>query len=244
MGTCTIQKTWNVNGVPTDPDAVPTLQDPTNAKGVIRNDTNAVVVAAGTAMTRLSAGVFSYTFSTVSGVAYTAWVNVIYNGLTYNSQIVDSPRSDVLAAMLARLNDLLQSIPAINLLYGGDNYLLAQRADLCATYAASVVFADGAGTHAVALNSTTQQWGIYIGSSAQPPTYSSASLFGVYNASPLVQLEAILGVNVSTFTEIDVEPVPPCRPSRPRILAQSSQTIPDQNAATTDTIEFLRENDE
>lgn len=83
MGTRTITRTWNVGGVPTDPTSVK-LSDAAGAYGVKRDDTDAVVVADGTDMTRVSAGVYEYTFTEPdSGLDYTAWVEVVYAGNTY-----------------------------------------------------------------------------------------------------------------------------------------------------------------
>jgi hypothetical protein len=78
----TVRKTFSVNGVPTDVSAA-VLSDPTGTYGVKRNDTNAVVVADGTAMTRVSAGTYEYTFTDVIGIAYSAYVEFTYGGLSY-----------------------------------------------------------------------------------------------------------------------------------------------------------------
>jgi hypothetical protein len=87
MGTRTIERNWYIDGLGlTDPTSM-TLIDPTGAYGVKRDDTNATVVAAGTAMTKLSTGLFAYTFTEPApGLAYTAWVRVIYLGTTYYFQ--------------------------------------------------------------------------------------------------------------------------------------------------------------
>jgi hypothetical protein len=81
-----IRKVFKVDGVPTDVDSA-LLSDPTGAFGVKRNDTDAVVVADGVAMTRVSAGTYQYEFSDVVGVAYTAYVEFVYGGATYHFEV-------------------------------------------------------------------------------------------------------------------------------------------------------------
>ena len=57
--------TWSikVNGVLTAADSAPTLSDSAAVYGIKRLDTDAVVVAAGTALTNASTGIYSYTLS-------------------------------------------------------------------------------------------------------------------------------------------------------------------------------------
>ncbi len=79
----TIRRNWEVDGVPTNPTSIK-LQDPTNTFGVKRNDTSAVVVAAGTSLEEVETGVFEYTFEEpTTGLAYTAYVQVVYAGNTF-----------------------------------------------------------------------------------------------------------------------------------------------------------------
>lgn len=78
----TVRKTFSVNGTPTDVTSA-VLSDPTGTYGVKRNDTDAVVVADGTAMTRVSAGTYEYEFTDVAGVAYSAYVEFVYEGHSY-----------------------------------------------------------------------------------------------------------------------------------------------------------------
>jgi len=83
MVTRYIKREWQVDGVLTDPTSV-VLRDATGTYGIKRNDTDAIVVASGTALTKLSTGVYQYTFEQpVDGIAYTAWVEVVYLGETY-----------------------------------------------------------------------------------------------------------------------------------------------------------------
>lgn len=80
MATLTIRKTWKVNGVMTNPTSM-TL-------GIVRDDTGAIVLAAGTAMTVVATGVYEYTLASVDGgTAYTATVTVVYAGQTYTEQV-------------------------------------------------------------------------------------------------------------------------------------------------------------
>jgi hypothetical protein len=78
----TVRKTFSINGTPTDVTSA-VLSDPTGTFGVKRNDTDAVVVADGTAMTRVSAGTYEYEFTDVAGVAYSAYVEFVYGGNSY-----------------------------------------------------------------------------------------------------------------------------------------------------------------
>jgi hypothetical protein len=63
------------------------LSDATGTYGVKRNDTNAVVVADGTDMTVESVGVYTHSFASVDDVAYTAWVEFVYDGNIYRKEI-------------------------------------------------------------------------------------------------------------------------------------------------------------
>ena len=81
MSTRTINTSFEVGGVPTSPTSAK-LSDATGTYGVKRNDTDAVVVANGTDLTETSTGVFSYSFTAIDGVAYTACVEFVYEGET------------------------------------------------------------------------------------------------------------------------------------------------------------------
>jgi hypothetical protein len=78
----TIRKTWKVEDVLTDVTSA-VLADPTGTYGVKRNDTDEVVVYADTVMVKASTGTYEYTFEAVDGVAYTAYVKIVYMGATY-----------------------------------------------------------------------------------------------------------------------------------------------------------------
>ena len=117
MSTLTIRKTWQVNGLLTNPDSV-VLRDPTGAFGIQRDDTGAAVVAAGTAMTQVATGVYEYTLTVDGGTTYTAWVEVVYGGETYRFEIAAVPDvtpaaatyPDGLTAVLNQLTALLLQI--------------------------------------------------------------------------------------------------------------------------------------
>jgi hypothetical protein len=95
MSTVTIRKTWNVNGAPADPDSV-LLRDPTGAYGIRRDDTGAVIVPAGTAMSHVATGVFEYAAAGVdAGTTYTAWIEIAYGGETYRFEITAVADIDV-----------------------------------------------------------------------------------------------------------------------------------------------------
>ncbi len=79
----TIGKTFEVDGVLTDMTSV-VLSDITGTFGVKRNDTNAVVVADGTAMTNTAVGVYQHTFADPAfGLIYTYAFEIVYAGETY-----------------------------------------------------------------------------------------------------------------------------------------------------------------
>jgi hypothetical protein len=68
-------------GALADADSTPTMSDPTGAFGVRRISDGVVMVAAGTAMTRESLGVYSYTFSgAVAGVPYEYAIRAVVDG--------------------------------------------------------------------------------------------------------------------------------------------------------------------
>jgi hypothetical protein len=87
----TIQEKFTIDGVLTDVTSV-LLSDPTAAYGVKRNDKDiedpdAIVVADATAMTKVSTGVYRYTFAEPAvGLAYTYWVEWVYAGQTYRDE--------------------------------------------------------------------------------------------------------------------------------------------------------------
>lgn len=82
----TIQEKFTIDGALTDVTSV-VLSDPTAAFGVKRDDTDAVVVADGVAMTKVSTGVYRYTFAEPDPyLTYTYWVEWVYAGETYRDE--------------------------------------------------------------------------------------------------------------------------------------------------------------
>jgi hypothetical protein len=76
----TIEKKVTINGVLTDLTSVK-LKD-----GIIRNDTNEVIVPAGTDIPKVSTGVYQYTFDEPDGVlnlSYLYTIEWVYSGETY-----------------------------------------------------------------------------------------------------------------------------------------------------------------
>lgn len=79
MSTTIIRKTFHKAGVLADPYSV-TLSAADASYGVKRNDTSAVVVADGTAMTKVSTGVYQHSFTDpASDLVYTYSVEVVAN---------------------------------------------------------------------------------------------------------------------------------------------------------------------
>jgi len=79
----TITRTFRLDGVLTDMTTVK-LSSNDETYGVKRNDTGAVVVADNTAMTKLSTGVYTYTFTDpAADLTYTYTLEIVYGGETY-----------------------------------------------------------------------------------------------------------------------------------------------------------------
>lgn len=88
MSDITILEKFSINGTYIDPTSVK-LSDPTGTFGVIRRDTDAIVggAVAGTVMTQVSTGQYSFTFTEPeAGLSYEYWVEWVYNGETYRDQ--------------------------------------------------------------------------------------------------------------------------------------------------------------
>ncbi len=78
-----IRRRFKVDGVLTDMTSVK-LSSEDGTYGVKRNDTGAVVVADGTAMTHVSTGIYDYTFTDpADDLTYTYSVEWVYGGETY-----------------------------------------------------------------------------------------------------------------------------------------------------------------
>ena len=107
MSTTTLGFEWNVNGTLTDVDSI-VLQDPTNAYGVKRNDTGATVVNAGTTMTRVGTGSYSYQFTDpAAGLTYGYYAKVTYLGVPYYFQRTKTSPVSVFDVTLSQARALL-----------------------------------------------------------------------------------------------------------------------------------------
>ena len=72
------------------------LRDPTGTFGIRRDDTGAVLVAAGTPMIQVATGIFEYTVAGVDAcTTYTAWIEIVSGGETYRFEITAVPGLDV-----------------------------------------------------------------------------------------------------------------------------------------------------
>lgn len=97
MATVTINT--EIAGVAADIGTV-VLEDPTAAYGIKRNDTDAVIVAAGTAMDHPATGRYTKEFSSVFGVSYTAYVKLPYGGANHYRQLVFTANGDIAATSI------------------------------------------------------------------------------------------------------------------------------------------------
>jgi hypothetical protein len=109
MGTTTIRRRFYVGGVLTDATTAK-LSDSTGSYGIIRTDTSAAVVADGTDMTHESTGTYSYTLTTISGVAYKAYLEFVHGGNTYRAEVDINARTDATDADTAPYTTLRQEI--------------------------------------------------------------------------------------------------------------------------------------
>lgn len=108
MATTTVSQTFKIGGVLTNATTAK-LSDPTGTYGIKRNDTDAVVVADGTAMTNPSTGLYEYSFTYVLNVAYTAYIEFVYDGDTIYVE-VDIPAITDDAGMVCSYNSLLERV--------------------------------------------------------------------------------------------------------------------------------------
>lgn len=83
MGTHLVSKQWEVEGVLTDVTSAK-LSDPTGTYGVKETVSGDVIVADDTAMTKSSTGTYQYSFTSEAGIAYTAYIEIVYAGATYH----------------------------------------------------------------------------------------------------------------------------------------------------------------
>lgn len=85
------------------------LSDPTGTFGIKRNDTSAVVVADGTNMTQVATGTYEYTLDAVLNVAYTAYIEFVYDGDTIHIEL-DLPAVSDDFGIVTSYNSLLSRI--------------------------------------------------------------------------------------------------------------------------------------
>jgi hypothetical protein len=104
----TVSQTFKVGGVLTQADSAK-LSDPTGTFGIKRNDTSAVVVADGTNMSNPATGVYHYTFTAVFNVAYTAYIEFVYDGDTIYIAF-DLPAVSTDFGMVASYNSLMERV--------------------------------------------------------------------------------------------------------------------------------------
>lgn len=77
---------WTVDGEPTDATAV-TFSNAGGTFGLRRTDNIQILIAAGTALTRESEGVYEYELDDPQeGLTYEYWIRVVYDGETYHVQ--------------------------------------------------------------------------------------------------------------------------------------------------------------
>ena len=107
MATRIVRFIFKIEDVLTDLAAVPTLSDEAAVYGVKRDDTDAVVVAAGVSMDNPSTGVYEYEFSDIVNIAYTAWVKWVYGGATHYLERDFTARSAT-GEMVASYSSLLE----------------------------------------------------------------------------------------------------------------------------------------
>lgn len=95
-------------GVPADADSTPLLSDPTDAFGVKRTDTGAVVVANNTPMVRDGPGAYSYRLADpAAGVTYLWFAEVVVNGNTYHVERSVTAGPDPAAPLYATVQDVI-----------------------------------------------------------------------------------------------------------------------------------------
>lgn len=85
------------------------LSDPTGVYGIKRNDTGATVVSDGTAMTNTATGTYEYTLTAVANVAYTAYIEFVYDGDTFYFEY-DLPAAAADYGVLSSYTSLLERV--------------------------------------------------------------------------------------------------------------------------------------
>jgi hypothetical protein len=104
----TITQQFKVGGVLVNATSAK-LSDPTGTFGIRRNDDLSVVVADGTNLTNVSTGLYEYTFTALSGIAYTAYLEFVYDGDTVRVEF-DIPAVADSTGMVCSYSSLLERV--------------------------------------------------------------------------------------------------------------------------------------
>lgn len=104
----TVTQLFKVGGVLTNVTSAK-LSDPTGTFGIKRNDTDEVVVADGTNMTHASTGTYTYTLSAEVNVAYTAYIEFVYDGDTIYIEF-DVPAASDDYGMVVSYSSLIERV--------------------------------------------------------------------------------------------------------------------------------------
>lgn len=108
MATRLISKSWKVEDVLTNVTSAK-LSDPTGTYGIKETVSGDVIVADGTSMTQAATGRYEYSFTDEEDIAYTAYVEFVYDGATYHFE-VDIPARSAVGAMVVSYSSLLERI--------------------------------------------------------------------------------------------------------------------------------------
>lgn len=79
----TINLTVYIDGVLTNTDSTPVLENSTDTYGVRDTDDNSVIVSSGTAMTSDGTGRYSHTYTDTSGTIHEYSFKIVHNSVTY-----------------------------------------------------------------------------------------------------------------------------------------------------------------
>jgi len=104
----TISQTFKVGNVLTDVTTAK-LSDPTGAYGIKEAVAGTVTVADGTAMTNTATGTYEYTLDATVNIAYTAYIEFVYDGDTFYFEF-DLPAVSDDYGMLAGYSSLLERV--------------------------------------------------------------------------------------------------------------------------------------
>lgn len=100
MATRIIRKSWIVDDVLTNVTTAK-MSDPDGNYGVKETVSGDIITADGTAMTEVSTGVYEHSFTDEANIAYTAYMEVVYDGTTYHFEIDVPARTATVATSTA-----------------------------------------------------------------------------------------------------------------------------------------------